>query len=236
MRRETNPQAYGADYDDQPTARLPAVEPRRQAPPRRARQANRPRRRRGIGMTLLIALIGVVALAVIMVAGFQLASDNVIKPLVANRVEPEIDRGVERFVSGQLASMSLPVNAPQEVMVSEAELNRRIAEQGDLGPLDGARAEINSDGVVVHMDAYGLSGAYRAQVGVEGGRAVLQGGSINGPLGYVIPVGDLEEVANEAIARSLDASDIRVTSVTLVDGEMVLTLESTGAGNDAPSG
>lgn len=187
-------------------------------------------------MTLLIALIGVVALAVIMVAGFQLASDNVIKPLVANRVEPEIDRGVERFVSGQLASMSLPVNAPQEVMVSEAELNRRIAEQGDLGPLDGARAEINSDGVVVHMDAYGLSGAYRAQVGVEGGRAVLQGGSINGPLGYVIPVGDLEEVANEAIARSLDASDIRVTSVTLVDGEMVLTLESTGAGNDAPSG
>jgi hypothetical protein len=187
-------------------------------------------------MTLLVALVGIVAIAVILVAGFQLTTDKVIKPLVAERVEPEIDRGVERFVTGELASMTLPVDAPQQVMVSEAELNQRIASHEDLGPLDGARAEINADGVAVHMDAYGLSGVYRARVGVENGRAVLQGGSLNGPLGYVVPVGELEAVANEAIARSLDASDIRVTSVTLVDGEMVLTLESSGAGNDAPSG
>lgn len=188
-------------------------------------------------MTLLVALVGALAVAVILVAGFQLASDRIVKPIVADRVEREIDSGVERFVSGELASMPLPeVDQPQEVMVSEAELNQRIAEQNNLGPLDGARAEINSDGVAVHMDAYGLSGVYRARVGVENGQAVLQDGSISGALGYFIPVDDLENVANEAIARSLSASEIRVADVTLVDGEMVLTLESTGAGNDAPSG
>lgn len=187
-------------------------------------------------MRLVIWLIALGAIAVILVAGFQLASDNIIKPIVADRVGEDIDSGVESLVTGQLASMPLAIDQPQEIMVSEAELNQRIAEQQNLGPLDNARAEITSDGIVVHMDAYGLSGTYHAQVGVVDGRAVLQDGSIGGPLGYVIPVGELEQVANEAIARSLSTSEIRVTQVTLVDGEMVLTLESTGAGNDTPTG
>ncbi len=77
---------------------------------------------------------------------------------------------------------------------------------------------------------------YRAQVGVSEGRVVIHSGSISGMLGYVIPVEDLERAANEAIAASLNSSNIQVTDVTLVDGEMVLTMESTGAGNDIPTG
>jgi hypothetical protein len=187
-------------------------------------------------MKLVIWLMGVVAIAVILVIGFRIASENVIKPMVADRVENDINNGVQSIVGQELAALPISIDQPQEIMISEAELNQRIAEQQDLGPLDEARAEINSDGIAVHMNAYGLSGTYRAQVGVADGRAVIRDGSISGPLGYVIPVEDLERAANQAIATSLSSSEIQVTDVTLVDGEMVLTLESTGAGNDIPTG
>ena len=119
--------------------------------------------------------------------------------------------------------------APQQYLVSEGELNQRIAEQTDLGPLDGASAEIHADGIVVHLSAYRMSGTYRAQVLRSDGAVSIENGSLSGPLSYVIPVEELERAANEAIIGSLVATSLRVTDVTLAEGEIVLTLEPTGA-------
>jgi hypothetical protein len=59
---------------------------------------------------------------------------------------------------------------------------------------------------------------------------------MSGPLGFVLPDDELERIINQAIAASLNEAGMQVTQATLADGEIVLTLESTGAGNDIPTG
>ena len=187
-------------------------------------------------MKLVIWLMTVTVIGIVLVVGGMLASETVIKPMVADRVERDLGEGVQTFVNQEIAALPAPVSSPQEYRVTEGELNQRIAAQPDLGPLDDATAEINADGIVVSMSAYRMSGTYRAQVTATDGAVTLQNGSLSGPLSYVIPVDDLERVANEALLSSLVTSNVRVTDVTLVDGEIVLTLEPTGAEDDVPTG
>ena len=210
-------------YDEQPTEQLSAVQ-----------AGQRHSQGRGPGMKLVIWLMTVVVIAIVLVIGAMLASEAVVKPMVGDRVERDLGTGVESFVDQELASLPASGDAPQEYFVSEAELNQQIEERQDLGPLDGARAEINDDGIVVHLEAYRMSGTYRAQVAAEGGAVTIEDGSLSGPLSYVVPVEDLERVANDAILRSLVASNMQVTDVTLYEGEMVLTLEPAGARHDTP--
>lgn len=187
-------------------------------------------------MKLVVWLMVVTVIAIVVVIGGMLASEALVKPMVAERVERDFGEGLQSFVDQEIAALPEPVSAPQQYMVTEAELNQRIAEQQDLGPLDDASAEINADGIVVHLSAYRMSGTYRAQVTETDGAVRLENGSLSGPLSYVIPVEDLERIANDAILSSLVASDVQVTDVTLVDGEIVLTLEPTGAGHGISTG
>lgn len=187
-------------------------------------------------MKLVVWLMAVTVIAIVLVIGAMLASETIVKPMVADRVERDLGAGVQSFVDEELDGLASPVDGPQEYHVSEGELNQRIAEQPDLGPLDNATAEIREEGVIIHLSAYRMSGTYRARVTEADGVVRIEDGSLDGPLRYVIPVEDLERVANEAILDSLVASNVQVTDVTLVDGEMVLTLEPTGAGNDLPTG
>ncbi|CAN5698557.1 hypothetical protein BH23CHL2_BH23CHL2_09820 [soil metagenome] len=213
-------------YDEQPTEPLPAFPPQRRRPERRGR-----------GMKLVVWLMTVVAIAIVLVIGAMLASENIVKPMVGDRIERKLGAGVGSFVDQELAALpEPPANGSQQYLVSEAELNQRIREQQDLGPLDDATAEINDDGIVVHLEAYRMSGTYRAQVEAESGAVKIDDGTLSGPLSFFVPVEDLERAANEAILSSLAASNLQVTGVTLVEGEIVLTLEPTGAGNDIPSG
>jgi hypothetical protein len=187
-------------------------------------------------MKLVIWLMSVTVIAIVLVIGAMLASETLVKPLVAERVERELGVGVQSFVDQELAALPAPVDSQQQYLISEAELNQRIAEQPDLGPLDDATTEIHPDGIVVHLSAYRMSGTYRADVTATDGAVRIVNGALSGPLSYVIPVGDLEQVANDGILSSLVASNVRVTDVTLVEGELVLTLEPTGAGHDSPTG
>lgn len=215
-----------AGHDEQPTDPLPALPPERRRPEQRGR-----------GMKLVIWLMSVVVIAIVLVIGTMLASENIVKPMVGDRVERELGTSVGSFVDQELAALPTPsAGAPQQYLVSEAELNQRIAEQQDLGPLDGATAEINDDGIVVHLEAYRMSGTYRAQVEAESGAVKIDDGTLSGPLSFFVPVEDLEQAANDAILSSLAASNLQVTDVTLVEGEIVLTLEPTGAGHDTTSG
>ncbi len=203
---------------DQSTERLPAL-PQQRSVQRRQRR----------GMKLVIWLMALTLIAIVVVIGAMLASETIVKPMVADRVEAELGQGVETFVAQELAALPVPVDAPQQYLVSEGELNQRIAEQPNLGPLDKATAEIHEEGIVVHLSAYRMSGTYRAQVVEANGAVSIENGSLSGPLSYIIPVEDLERAANEAILGSLVTSSLRVTDVTLVEGEIVLTLEPTGA-------
>ena len=191
---------------------------------------------RSWGKRLVIGLMTVTVIAVALVIGAMVASEALVKPMVAERVERELGSSIQTFVDQELAALPEPVEEPQQYAVSERELNQRIAEQSDLGPLDEASAEINPDGIVVELSAYRMSGTYRAQITEIDGTLRLENGSLSGPLSFAIPVEDLEETANNAILDALVTSNVQITDVTLVDGEIVLTLEPTGAGNDTPSG
>ena len=210
-------------YHEQPTEQLPAVQAGQRHP-----------QGRRLGMKLVIWLMTVVVIAIVLVIGAMVASEAVVKPMVGDRVERDLGTGVESFVDQELASLPASGDAAQQYFVSEAELNQQIEDREDLGPLDGARAEINDDGIVVHLEAYRMSGTYRAQVAAEDGAVTIEDGSLSGPLSYVVPVEDLERVANDAILRSLVASNMQVTDVTLYEGEMALTLEPAGARHDTP--
>lgn len=187
-------------------------------------------------MRLVVWLMAITVIAIVLVIGAMLASEAIVKPMVAERVERDLGASLQSFVDQELAALPAPVDEPQVYRVSEGELNQRIAEQPDLGPLDEARAEIRADGVVIHLSAYRMSGTYQAEVTEENGSILIANGNLSGPLSYVIPVEELEQAANEAILDSLVASNVLVAGVTLVDGEIVLTLEPTGAGNDVSSG
>jgi hypothetical protein len=194
------------------------------------------RRQRSRGKLFAIWLMLLVAIAAALLIGARLASDNIVQPIVADRVEDDLDESVQSIVSTGLASYPLEPGQSEQFSVSEAEINHQIDQQPDLGPLDDASAEITPEGIEVHMRAYGLSGVYKAQIAVNDGLATIQGGGMSGALSYVIPEHDLEQVINQAITDSLNEAGMRVTEATLADGEIVLTLESTGAGNDIPTG
>lgn len=217
-----SPASRSTPFADQQTDRLPRIS-------RPTRQTRQPRQRRGRGKAVVIWLIVLVAIAAALIIGARLASDNIVKPIVANQLEDDVNEGVQTIVGSELASYPVPPGQSQQFAVSEAEINQRIDEQQDLGPLDDARAELTPEGIEVHMDAYGLSGVYRAQVAVRDGVATIESGSMSGPLSYIMPVDELERTINQAIAGSLNEAGMRVTQATLGDGEIVLTLESTGA-------
>ena len=181
-------------------------------------------------------MMALIIIGIVLVVGGMLASEAVVKPMVADRIEEDLGESVQAFVDQEIAALPEPVSVPQQYFVSEAEINQRIAQQSDLGPLDDVEVEIHQDGIEIELSAYRMSGTYRAQPAASNGGVTIEDGSFSGPLSYVLPVDELERVANEAILDSLIASNMQISDVTLVEGEIVLTLEPTGAGNDPPSG
>jgi hypothetical protein len=177
-----------------------------------------------------------VGVAAALIFGARIASESIVKPIVAGQVEDDLNESVRTIVGNELAASPIEPGQSEQFTVSEAEINRQIDAQPDLGPLDEARAELSPEGIEVHLRAYGLSGVYRARIAVSDGAATIQGGEMSGPLGFVLPDDELERIINQAIAASLNEAGMQVTQATLADGEIVLTLESTGAGHDIPTG
>lgn len=183
-------------------------------------RAPRRRARRGGCLTALAAL------ALVVVAGLVAAlalSSFVVKPLVRGAAGDDIRQGVRVEVASQLSTQvgGLPDG---RVTVTDDDVNQRIAQVGDLGPLDDVRVGFTPAGIVVRLSAYGLSGDYTATPRVVDGSVQLAGGAIGGALGYVVPAGDLEQIVNEQIAAALAGAGYTVRDIALGDGQMVLTV------------
>lgn len=185
-------------------------------PPRRGR---RPRSGGRFGGCFVLLTFTFVALVVLL----YLAGTWIVQPMVRDATIGDIRDGVRTEVRSQIADQI--GDAPEgEITVSEAEINERIDQRGNFGPLDDVSVRIQPDGIVVDLFAYGVSGDYRADVRAENGSVVLDGGSIEGPLGYAIPAGELADDVNAEIAAALSEAGYSVEDITLGDGEMTLTL------------
>lgn len=143
--------------------------------------------------------------------------------MVRDATVGDIRDGVRSEVRSQITEQIGDASAG-DITVSEAEINERIAQRGNLGPLDNVSVRIQPDGIVVDLSAYGVSGNYRADVRGENGTVVIDGGSIDGPLGYVVPEDELTDDINQEIMAALSEAGYSVENVVLGDGEMTLTL------------
>lgn len=158
----------------------------------------------------------------LLVAGL-LASTYVVKPMVRDAAVTDLRTGVRDGVSAQIATQI--VDAPEgEIIITDDEINQRLAAGGNLGPIDDVTVTIAPDVITVDLSAYGLSGTYQSSVRAENGSVVLDGGTLDGPLGFVIPNDDLADAANAEIAAALSAAGYRVEEATMQDGAIALTV------------
>ena len=183
--------------------------------------ARRGGRGRGRGCLLGLGAFGVLLFALTVAA--LLVANWYIKPMVRDAAVADLREGVQSEVAIQINSQIQ--DAPTgEVVISQTEINQRIDATGNLGPIDDVDVVITPAGLEVALAAYGLSGDYDAQVVERDGAIALEGGSLDGPLAFVVPDGDLESAVNSEIAAALASSGYRVDSVALGDGELTLVL------------
>jgi hypothetical protein len=185
---------------------------------RRAVRQPRARRRRFGCLTALAAL------ALLLVAGLvaALALGNlVVKPYVRDSARDNLQTGVQSEVARQLSTQvgDLPEG---QVTITDADVNQRIAQNGDLGPIDDVSVAFTPGGVDVSLRAYGLNGSYHATPRVVDGSLRLEGGALDGALSYVVPASDLESIVNDELAASLRDAGYTVNDITLEQGQIVL--------------
>jgi hypothetical protein len=180
-------------------------------------------RQRGRATGCLMPVMIMLAVAAGVVIGLIVATNMFVKPRVAEAISTHIGAGIETTVREQVA-VELANLPSGEIRISEAEINQRIAEQGNLGPVDDLTVRINPEGIEAGLHAYGLSGTYSSDVIVDNGQVQLVNSSISGPLQYVVSEGDIERIASDAINRALADSGYRVEAVTLEAGQLLLTL------------
>jgi hypothetical protein len=206
-----------------PPAPMAASAPQRTAQPAaRSRRATPARqRRRRVPRIFYVLIIGVAILIVMLLLGL-LAREQLVKPYVADQVRSELDSSIQSAVQQSVAEQpQLPVNEP--IVVTEAEINERVAGY-DMGPVDDLAISLTPGGVEVDLSAYGLSGRYRAGVQVEGGRLALVDGSLSGPLSLVVPTGEVEQIAGDALATALRDAGYNIAALELGEGTLALTL------------
>jgi hypothetical protein len=171
----------------------------------------------------MIALGSFAAMLFVIVVAALIVSNWYIKPMVKDMAVSDLRDGVQSEVATQIEAQL--ADAPEgEVVITEAEINDRIDATGNLGPIDTVDVEITPTGLEVALSAYGLSGDYDAQLIEQDGAVALEGGSLGGPLSFVVPDGDLASAVNAEIAAAIAASGYRVDSVALGDGTMTLVL------------
>jgi hypothetical protein len=188
----------------------------------RAVAAGRPRRGRGSrGCLIAFGVLSIIVVGLVVAA--LLASSYIVKPMVRDAAVTDLRAGVRDEVSSQIASQV--DDAPEgEIIITDDEINQRLAASGDLGPIDDVTITIAPDVITVDLSAYGLSGTYQSVIRAENGSVVLDSGSLDGPLGFVIPNNELADATNAEIAAALSEAGYRVESATMQDGAIALTV------------
>jgi hypothetical protein len=189
-------------------------------PPPVLTSAGRTRRRSRWPLWLGVAAFGLVGVLVALL----LIVNLVVKPRVGDAAATGISRGVRSEVRAQLATQ-VGQKPTGKVVITEADVNQRIASSGNLDPIDDVSVDVTPSGLDVELHAYGLGGTYHATLVSQNGTVALQGGSLDGPLSYVVPSGELTTAVNEQIASALADAGYQVDGVTSDDNQIILTVQ-----------
>jgi hypothetical protein len=191
-------------------------------PPARGRTRQPSRRARGRhGCLLAFGLASLLAVGALVL--LLLAATMVVQPMIRDAAVDDLRQGVRSEVSRQITTQI--GEAPGgEIVLSQDELNRRLANSGSLGPISDVGVTITPEGLVVRLRAYGVDGTYQATVEEQAGSVVLSGSPMEGPLALLLPEGDLEEAINAELATALAESGYYVNDVAMRDGAIVLQM------------
>jgi len=186
-----------------------------------ARTTKRPRQHRKLIIFIYVCLIAVAVLFGVALLG-ALVNERLVKPYVADQIRDDLDSGIQGAVEQSIAEQPAPPT-DEPVVISEAEINENISGY-NLGPVDGLSVDLQPEGVEVDLEAYGLSGSYSAGLRVENGQLVLDNGSLSGPLSLVVPTGEVEQIARDALTQALTEAGYSITAIELAEDALTLTL------------
>lgn len=126
------------------------------------------------------------------------------------------------------APVSVP-EAPEEPAgdrtwtITEDDLNQRIANRaGAFGPAEDVSVELGDGTVSVGFRAYGVNGTYHGSLTTQNGVPVVADSTIDGPIGWVVDSGQIDDVLNQEMSDAVSERQVSVESVQVRPGEMVL--------------
>lgn len=198
---------------------------RRQAElPRGPRPVRRYQRRGMSGRLLGCTTTLVVGLVVVLAAAAFLTREPARAPVEEAGARSSVAAAPSSEVpSGQDTS---PAAGHRRVRVTEEELNRWLAEHAaELRPASDPQAEIDADGIALHVRIYGWGATYRARPVVRDGRLVLEDGRIEGPLGLGMSAESVTARLQAALDERLARAGLRPVAAELQPGTLTVEFE-----------
>jgi hypothetical protein len=181
----------------------------------------RPRILRWLASILFLVLIIVAATALL----WSTATHSYLDRATPVPASPQPTRQPSFTIPSEVPNLVIPPGGEQ-LIVTQDDLNAKIAEQaGKLGPIDKATVEITPEELTLETTALGVTGTYHGQVEARDGQIVVTNGRVDGPLGWFMPVDQIEAALNDTARSALATSGASVTGVTLEQGKMVVSVE-----------
>ncbi len=185
---------------------------------------------RGIGIRsrVLRWLAGILVLVLVIVAAAALlwstAIQSYLERATPTPASPQPTQQPAFTIPNEVPKLEIPQGGEQ-LVVTEDDLNARIAEQaGKLGPIDKATVEITPGELTLETTAMGVTGRYHGQVVAQDGQIFVTNGTVDGPLGWVMPVDQIEAALNDTARSALAKSGAAVTGVSLEQGKMLVSV------------
>ncbi len=173
----------------------------------------------GCGMTLVAALVVILAVTAFATRQPVRAPD---KGVEADGTSPPRSALSSPAAEGNGASEG----AGETIVVTQEELNRWLADHAEqLRPASEPRAEIDEQGIAVHVRIYGVRATYRAKPVVRDGRIVLEEARLEGPLGIGLGGGEVTQQLQALVDERFAAAGMRATGVELAPGRVTVRLE-----------
>lgn len=199
-----------------------------------SRQPRRPvprtyRRSSAPGSRAIGGLIALLIITIVIIAGAALLGSidtGSLRDDVANQARQAV--GLD---GGSGEPNEPPVDVPQSPpepageqtwILTQEELNRRIANRaGAFGPAEDVSVELGEGTVSVGFRAYGVDGTYHGSLTTQNGVPIVADSTIDGPLGWVVDAGEIDQVLNEEMASAAREREVSVESVRVRPGEVV---------------
>ncbi|HMO57044.1 MAG TPA: hypothetical protein PKA05_04740 [Roseiflexaceae bacterium] len=181
---------------------------------RRVRPYERPQRRNGC----LVALVLLIWVAVGLVVAYQF----LVRPQISRQVGREVTERVDQRGRGMLPTViaALPEG---EVQVQAIQINSYIAANlADLAPLEAAEVRFAPGRIIADIRAFGFDARATMGAAIINGRIVAVDPQLDGPLAQLISIEELLVPIEAALNDELMAQGRTYTSIEILQDTVIV--------------